>query len=152
MIGSFEAFGMLDYRLAAEVFDQVIGDLFDSFAGDFVSCCAGEVIGFDASGGCVVSPAVGVRAGGGTVMANSAKSVDFVCGDAVDVWAVDSGGVIDGAVEVGVFDEPEVECFECPCADMGHHAFVFDFVEIECALDDCLIADDGVLGGVVCGA
>ncbi len=152
MIGSSDAFGMVDYRLAAEVFDEIVGHLFDCFAGCSVAGCAGEVVGFDAAGGCVVSPPIGVRAGGWAVSAYGGEPVDFVCGDAVDVWAVDPGGVVDGAVEVGVLEQAEVECFDARGSDMGHDTFVFDFVEIECSLEGGLVADDCVLGGVVCGA
>ena len=74
-----------------------------------------------------------------------------VCWDGVDVWAVDSC-VVDGAVEVCFFEESEVVGVGGCGSDMDHDAFVFDFVEVDGALECCSVGDDGVDGGVFCGA
>jgi len=62
------------------------------------------VVWLDESGDRVVSPAVGVGAGSGAVDSYCWDAVMKVCGNAVDVWAVDSGGVVDRAIEVGVLE------------------------------------------------
>lgn len=97
--------------------------------------CADEVIGLDAPGCCVVAPSVCVGACGGAGETDCCQAIDFVGGDPVDVWAVDPGGVVNGAVEVGVFDQPEVHGLGICSTDMGHHALVLDLVEVECPLE-----------------
>ena len=71
-----------------------------------------------------------------------------ICGDGVDVWAVDSC-VVDGAVEVCFFEEAEVVGVGGCGPDMDHDALVFDFVEVDGALEGCSVGDDGVGGGVL---
>jgi len=93
------------------------------------------VVGFDEPGDRVVSPAVGIGSGSGAVDADGGDTVVKVCGDAVDVRAVDPGWVIDGAVEIGVLEEAEVENFDIGRTRMSHDPLVLDLVKVHSSLE-----------------